>query len=250
MNAAPGDADDLLVQAYKDVANVEARERFVERFSGLVFSVVNKFRSRCEWEDLVQVGYLGLIKAAEAYDPSQRVKFTTYAYHCILGEVTHFIRDRKELVRRPRWHVGLSRQVGQFIEIYSQTYSRLPTVEQIATKLNLTHEAVEEVLKSRSHVSLDSSPGPEFDIEKIRSGKYETFKLPLEDRIAIQQALDKLVAVEKDLIFLFFYRDLSQGQISKATGLSPKKVSRVIQKALGHMRDFLGLSDPSQTVEE
>lgn len=54
MNAAPGDADNLLVQAYKDVANVEARERFVERFSGLVFSVVNKFRSRCEWEDLVR----------------------------------------------------------------------------------------------------------------------------------------------------------------------------------------------------
>lgn len=250
MSTVSGDADDQLVQDYKDVSNLEARERFVERFSGLVFSVVNKFRSRCEWEDLVQVGYLGLIKAAEAYDPSQKVKFTTYAYHCILGEVTHFIRDRKELVRRPRWHVGLSRQVGQFIEIYSQTHSRLPTVEQIATKLNLTHEAVEEVLKSRAHVSLDSSPGPEFDIEKIRSGKYETFKLPLEDRIAIQQALDKLVAVEKDLIFLFFYRDLSQGQISKATGLSPKKVSRVIQKALSHMRDFLGLSDPSQTVEE
>jgi RNA polymerase sigma-B factor len=78
-------------------------------------------------------------------------------------------------------------------------------------------------------------------VEKIRSTQYESFRLPLEDRIAIQQAMSRLLELEKRIIYLFFYRDFTQSQIAGVVGLSPKKVSRVLHRGLDRLRQILHL---------
>ena len=234
--------DNQLLRLYREGQAPETQDRFIERFSGLVFAIARKFRGRAEWEDLVQVGYLGLMKAVDGYNPELSVRFSTYAYHCIFGEVTHFIRDRQEVIRRPRWLNNLSKQVGRYVETYSQTHHRLPKKEEVAAELGVTPGTIDEVMRIRVPISLDN-PNPGWDVDKFKSSRYESFQLPLEDRIALEQAFETLVKVEQDLIYLFFYRDLTQGQISKVTGLSPKKVSRVIKKGLDRLRAILGLKD-------
>ena len=103
------------------------RESLVTQHLGLVPSVVSKFRGKAEWEDLVQVGYVGLMKAVDAFDPTQNVKFSTYAHHCISGELCHYLRDRVDLVRRPRWLSALSKQISKYIEAFSHKNNRLPS---------------------------------------------------------------------------------------------------------------------------
>lgn len=221
------------------------REGLVTRHLGLVPSVVSKFRGKAEWDDLVQVGYVGLMKAVDGYDPAQNVKFSTYAHHCITGELCHYLRDRVDLVRRPRWLSALSKQLSKYIESFSQQNNRLPSVSEIAQAQNLSVDGVQEVLRSRSVLSFDQSQPEALAVEKIRSLRYESFRLPIEDKITLMQALERLVTLERRVIYLFFYRDLTQGQIAGLTGLSPKKVSRVMHKGLEKLQAYLGLKDGS-----
>ena len=246
LNHQAGDSDDrALFENLRREPNPALREELVSRHLALVPSVVARFRGKAEWEDLVQVGYVGLMKAVDGYDPAQNVKFSTYAHHCITGELCHYLRDRVDLVRRPRWLSVLSKQISRFIEGFSQSHNRLPTFTEIAEGLNMSRDGVQEVLKSRAVVSFDESDPESVSVEKIRSQRYESFKLPLEDKISLMQALERLVALEKRVIYLFFYRDLTQGQIAGMTGLSPKKVSRVMRKGLEKLQASLGLSEGS-----
>ena len=246
-----GDADDrALFELLKREPSPALREELVSRHLALVPSVVAKFRGKGEWEDLVQVGYVGLMKAVDGYDPAQNVKFSTYAHHCIVGELCHYLRDRVDLVRRPRWLSVLSKQIARFIEGFSQKSNRLPTFSEIAEGLNMSRDGVQEVLKSRAVVSFDESDSESVSVEKIRSQRYESFKLPIEDKIVLMQALERLVDLERRVIYLFFYRDLTQGQIAGVTGLSPKKVSRVMRKGLEKLQASLGLSEGSSTKSD
>ena len=244
LDIQPVDTDErTLFAEYRRTHDQALREELITRHLAFVPSVVAKFRGKAEWEDLVQVGYVGLMKAVDAYDPGQNVRFSTYAHHCIVGEICHYLRDRIDMVRRPRWLSVLSRQIAGFIESFSQSHNRLPSFTEIAEGLNISREGVQEVLKSKAVISFDDAQAETLLVEKIKSQRYETFRLPVEDRIVLMQAFERLVDLERRVIYLFFYRDLTQGQIAGMTGLSPKKVSRVMRKGLEKLQSSLGLSD-------
>jgi RNA polymerase sigma-B factor len=190
------------------------------------------------------VGYVGLLKALENYEPTHNAKFSTYATHCVYGELRHYIRDRVEVIRRPRWLRGLSREVAGCIETFLHKQHRLPSVAEIAASINVAEEGVVEILRAQAPVSLEEMQGNGMagvSVEKIRSSQYQTFRLPLEDKIAIEQAMGRLLELEKRIIYLFFYRDFTQSQIAGVVGLSPKKVSRVLHRGLDRLRQILRL---------
>ena len=228
------------------------RERLVEKHLQIVPAIVRKFRGKAEWDDLIQVGYLGLLKAVDGFNPVLDTRFSTYATHCIFGELRHYVRDRIDVVRRPRWLASLSKQVAGYIEIFLHDHHRLPTFNEIADGLNLSREGVEEILRAKMPISLDDQEGESpigLHVEKIRSRQYETFRLPMEDRIVLQQAVERLVELEKRIIYLFFYRDLTQGQIAGEMGLPPKKVSRLMRKALDRLRGLMGFGGAAPPSE-
>jgi RNA polymerase sigma-B factor len=234
--------DDLeLFALYRSSGDVRYRDEIFLRHLAVVESLSRNFArsGAAEKDDLVQVGYLGLLGAIERFDSGRGVKFSTYASHCVDGEIRHFIRDKTESIRRPRWMRKLSRQVAAFLESYLQKNSRLPTLKEISEALNISEDGVVTILKAKQPLSLEDERQIGGSAERVRSLRHVSFQLPIEDRIAISEAFDHLLALEQKVIYLFFVQDLTQKQIAGKLSLSPRKVSRLMQKGLDGLRGWL-----------
>ena len=227
--------------------NEGLRDDIIKDNLHLVVPIARKYKhSKIPQEDLMQVGYIGLIKAVDNFDPYRDIKFITYATHCIMGEIRHFIRDKSESIKKPRWLKQLSREVAIFVEKFLHENERLPTIDEIASALNIEGEGIIEILKSKHMVNLNNfqeGSSETLMLNKIRSKNLENFKLPIEDRIALEVAVESLKMLERRIIHLFFYKDLTQTQIAVDLGLSQKKVSRMLKKSLDKLRDFLTLGE-------
>ena len=225
-----------LLEAYSVSRSVELRDEIFSCYQGVVGAIVRRYAGRGERDDLLQVGFIGLLGAIDKFDPARGVKFSTYATHRVEGELRHFLRDKSESIRRPRWMKSLSRQVAAFLEKFLQEQERLPSLREISEALNIEESGVRAILMSRKSTSLDDEKSLFVAQEKIRNSKMLSFKLPVEDRIVISQAFEKLLDLEKKVVYLFFVKDFSQKEIAGRLALSPRKVSRLMQKALGRLR--------------
>jgi RNA polymerase sigma-B factor len=227
---------------YRSSGEVRYRDEIFARYLSVVESISRNFARSgvAEKDDLLQVGYLGLLGAIERFDCARGVKFSTYASHCVDGEIRHFIRDKTESIRRPRWMRQLSRQVAIYLESYLQTNSRLPTLREISESLNISEEGVVAILRAKQPVSLeDERQSAAVASEAIKSLRHVSFQLPIEERIAISEAFERLLGLEQKVIYLFFVQDLTQKQIAGKLSLSPRKVSRLMQKGLDRLRGWL-----------
>jgi RNA polymerase sigma-B factor len=116
---------------------------------------------------------------------------------------------------------------------------RPPLVEEVAAEVNITPEGVSELMKLFSDTdvkSLDAGEDDEIDVSAIKSLRYETFSLPFEDRILLEQALESLTELQRKVVYLFFYKDLLQTDIAKKLGLSQRKTSRTVASAVKVMK--------------
>ncbi|MCD6309343.1 MAG: sigma-70 family RNA polymerase sigma factor [Candidatus Eremiobacteraeota bacterium] len=235
-------SEEEIFRFYTRTRAPETKDRIIKRYMPLVGPVVRKYGLIGEsHEDLAQVGYVGLLKALESFDPDRNVRFSTYATHCIMGEVRHYLRDRAETIRKPRWLKKLSSQASEYIDNTLQEKKRLPTVDELSDELGISGEEAVEILNFKNLVSLDedimTSKGD--TIDRASALKSEISSTDLEDRIVLEQAIDELKAKEKKIVYFFFYMDLTQTQIAKKIGISQKKVSRMLKKALKKLRDIL-----------
>jgi len=217
-------------------------------YQPLVNSIASRFFNSGEpLEDLQQIGYIGLINAFNLYNRAKNVKFETYATWLISGEIRHYIRDKHQAVRIPRWMFELNKQIDKYIISFKSKKKRFPSVEEIAGKFNITEEGLEEIFKSRDAVQLVSldqerrrgndSIQPKY--EKIKSKNYQTFKLPIEDIIMLREAFNKLQEIQKKVIFYLFKMDLTQKSTARKLGISQRKVSRIKESALKDLKDNL-----------
>ncbi|MEQ8172722.1 MAG: sigma-70 family RNA polymerase sigma factor [Candidatus Eremiobacterota bacterium] len=239
-----------LLKKYSQTKNIELRHQIVLNNFSLVRYIAKNYQDSGETiDDLIQVGYIGLIKAVDGYDSEKNVKFSTYATHKIRGEIRHYLRDKSSIIKRPRWIQSIYVQIIKAIEELTRELGRPPTLPEIAGFCNIKEEGISEILKAVDSFKITSLDGTKSDretenfnfplIDRIKSQRYVTFKLPVEDRIAIIQAIEQLKILEKDAIFLFFYKDLTQIEIAKKLGVSQKHVSRLIKKSLDKLKDIL-----------
>jgi len=217
-------------------------------YQPLVKSIASKFLNSGEMlEDLEQIGFIGLINAFNLYNDKRGVKFETYATWLISGEIRHFIRDKHQSIKIPRWISDLNRKINQFVIDFKYEKKRFPTMAEIAGRFNIKEEGLEEIFKARAAaqlVSLDQERRKE-DInnrpryEKIKSRSYQNFKLPIEDIIALRNAIDRLKEIQKKVIYYLFEMDLTQKMTAKKLGISQRKVSRIKESALRDLKDNL-----------
>ncbi|MGB9856570.1 MAG: sigma-70 family RNA polymerase sigma factor [Dictyoglomaceae bacterium] len=229
-----------LLEEYKKTKDQKVLEKIVKRNSNLVYYWAQKF-SNCDepLEDLVQVGYLGLIKAIQNYD-SKKGEFSTYASFCILGEINHYLRDKVLQIKIPRTVKKLIFEMENFIYEFFQKENRIPTVEEIAKKLNLKESAVLELFKARSALySLSLDDELEIDLNKLKSERLVSFQLPIEDKIALEQAISSLPEIQKKIIYYIFYYDLTQSEIAKKLKISQSQVSKLLKCALKKLKEIL-----------
>ncbi len=244
----PAENETELFSLYRETGDPQYRDTIFSRYLKIVDLVSRSYvrAGVAEKDDLLQVGYLGLLGAIERFDTSRNVRFATYANHCVDGEIRHFLRDKTESIRRPRWMRQLSRQVAMYLESYLQEHASLPNLKEISEALNVSEEGIVEILKVKQPLSLeDERHGHQLSSGSIKSLRHVSFQLPIEDRIAMSQAFERLIVLEQKVVFLFFVRDLTQKQIAGELSLSPRKVSRLMSKALARLRGMLDPEEPS-----
>ncbi|MFZ3063229.1 MAG: sigma-70 family RNA polymerase sigma factor [Actinomycetota bacterium] len=237
-----------LIKQYRHSRDTAILEEIVNKNIGLVKSIALKYAHGESIDDLIQSGYIGLINAVNNFDLQSKNHFSTYATYLISGEILHFLRGSR-LIKSPRWIRAISAQVNRSVEELTKKLGGLPKISEIAQEANITEEGVLEVLKFRNTyhiVSLDQlkDEGTEIDdcpdVEKVRSSGYRSFELPVEDKIRVYQAMDRLSDLEKKIIFYVFYKDLTETEIGQRLKVEQRKVSRILHRSLGRLKEILG----------
>ena len=204
-------------------------------------------RSGIPTEDLHQIGYIGLMNAVAHFDPDRSVKFETYARHLIAGEIRHYLRDQGTTVRRPRWLYEMDHRISRAVTDLTQRVGRPPTIAEIANEVNVAEDDVHEVLRARESlrfVSLDEEREGDDGApiaQRDRIGNHHAFGggLRVEERVLIADAIERLSALQRRVIYYLFYLDLTQTETAKHLGISQKHVSRVMHAALKRLREAL-----------
>ena len=226
----------------------EVTDNEILKYKPLVKIIANKFKNSGEpLEDLEQLGYIGLINAINLYNQKREVKFETYASWFISGEIRHYIRDKHQAIRIPHWIIELNKKIDEFIVRYREETKQTPSLKKIAQEFNLTEEGVKEVLKARDvvhTVSIDQENRGydcnEYPIlAKIKNDHYNSFKLPIEDLIALELALNKLQNLQRKVVNYIFIKDLTQTKTAKKLSISQRQVSRIKNEALKTLKEEL-----------
>ncbi len=218
-------------QAYLISGNKEDLESVVKAGTRLVYHFARLYSGGLR-EDVVQAGMEGLLKASQRFDSEKGNTFTTYAGHCIMGEIRHLIR-KETAYYKPGALANLQSCVERFIEEKLKESGEPPTLSELAEALNVKEEGIVQAMRA-GLVSLD-----ELDITKIRCLKYESFKLPIEDRIVLEQAINRLSELQQKVVYLLFYKDKTQNEAANILGISQRKVSRILHKSLQQMYKWM-----------
>jgi len=226
----------------------EVTDEQILKFKPLVKNIAYKFKNSGEpLEDLEQLGYIGLINALNLYNQQRNVKFETYASWFISGEIRHYIRDKHQTIRIPHWITELNREIDEYMVNYKEETKQIPSLKKIAKEFNLSEEGVKEVLKARDvvhTVSIDQeNRGYDCNeypvLEKIKNDHYKSFRLPIEDLIALELALNKLKNLQRKVINYIFIKDLTQNKTAKKLAISQRQVSRIKNEALKSLKEEL-----------
>lgn len=217
-----------------------SQETLVKLNIGLVSSIVRKFLNRgYEYEDLYQIGCIGLIKAIKNFNTDFNVKFSTYAVPMIIGEIKRFLRD-DGIIKVSRSIKETGKRVKIAKEKLTKEYGRDVTINEIAAELCITSEDVV--------MSLESMHGPEYLydtihqddgapvllIDKISEDK--DYGAEVIDKLALTELINKLEPKSRQVIMLRYFKDMTQNQIADILGISQVQVSRIEKKVLSSLR--------------
>lgn len=250
LNQAMHDADNLVLR-YLDDPRPDLKDLIMVQYSNLVERIARRFSGLDSQEDLVQVGYIGLLNALGKYDPSAGVRFNTYATHLVAGEIKHYLRDRTQTIRQPAWLQELRHKVNKAAGALQARLGRQPSVDEIAGELSLSPQAIHEVYQTQELLkvaSLDASLSEEdgtSEVDNLVSGDYCPEQLTVEDRVVLERAMQQLRDVERDVIMLFHFESMNQTEIAQKLNISCNYVSHILRQSLGKLRRILNSEELS-----
>lgn len=234
-----------LFQDYSKSQTTSLRNQIMNLNMGLVRKEAYHWVNQCSenYEDLVQVGCLGLIRAIEKFELEKGHAFSSFAIPYIRGEIQHYLRDKGYSVRIPRRWLELSQQAAGIRRDFQERFNRQPTDSEIAQVLEISVKEWREIslaLQNREPLSLDVSVGHDEDgqtslADLVADPQYHSFQLAQEDRIRLQHALGQLEERTRHILEFVFLHDLTQKEAAEQLGISVVTVSRRVKKGL----DFL-----------
>ncbi len=207
---------------------------------GLVHTCAKRFRGRgVEYDDLVQAGCIGLIKAADGFEPERGLKFSTYAVPLILGEIKRLFRDGGAVkISRPLKELSLRSTRER--ERLAKELGREPTVQELAAALGVEPtEAAQAISAAMPPISLTRA-GEEDDAEQIDL-PIASPEEQITDRLALQQLLAQLEPRDRRLIELRYVARRTQQATAEQLGMTQVQVSRRERTLLLTLREKLSV---------
>jgi RNA polymerase sigma-B factor len=238
-----------LLVAYHQNPSVNVRNKLVKMNAGLVRKIAHRISHQCAepYEDLEQIGYLGLIRAIERFNPHQGCAFSSFAVPYIRGEMLHFLRDRSGTVKIPRRWQQLNKEGQRVRESLSASLHRQPTDNEIAAELGVSLQEWRDsklAAKNRLPLSLDATVGQQMDSpmtlgDTISDSRHIEMMNLEEDRQQLQRALNQLEDKTRQAIEYVFLHDLSRKEVAERIGVSPMTVTRRIHRGVQQMVSVL-----------
>ena len=218
----------------------EAMEELVRCNMALVRSIVKKYVNRgVEYDDLYQIGSMGLVKAVKNFDPAYNVRFSTYAVPMIAGEIKRYLRD-DGMIKVSRSLKELAGKAAAAQVELSSSLGRDPGIQELAEYMGENPEEISMAMDaSRPHISIyEPVYGDEGDalvMDKLTgSGDGDEDAL---DRIMLQQLMSILEPREQKIIMLRYFRDKTQSEIAASMGISQVQVSRLESRIMKKLRE-------------
>ncbi len=218
----------------------QLRRTVIEAHLPLVHHLAQRFKGRGEpYDDLVQVGTIGLLHAVDRFDP-QRGSVAAFAVPTIVGEIRRHFRDRGWAMRIPRRIQDLGRRVSEARETLTHTHDRSPTVREIAEYLDVDADLVLEALETASaYITVPLQTTADESDRMIGKASEDGGMELVEQRETLRPLLARLPVRERRILELRFGKGLSQSQIAAEVGVSQMHVSRLLTKSLNILRSGL-----------
>lgn len=238
-----------LVLRYIDNPRDDVRDLIMVQYAGLVERVARKYAGIEQQDDLVQVGYIGLLNALTKFDPDAGVRFNTYATYLIAGEIKHYLRDRAQIIRHPAWLQELRHKVNRAASMLFQDLGRMPTEREIAEAVGVPESNVREVMQTQEMLKVGSldSAGQEEDGdtegERLDAADFCPDQLCVEDRVLLENALKQLRDLERQVLIHFHFDSMNQTEIAAKLGISCNYVSHILRQSLAKLRKILTLEE-------
>jgi RNA polymerase sigma-B factor len=235
---------------------VSACEILVDRYQRLVRSCVRQYRNTPEsTEELMQVGYVGLLKAINNFDPSYGGQLAAYARPCVVGEIKRHFRDKRWQVRVRRSAQELLLEMWKASEALTHALGRVPGEAELAAQLGVTEEELVEARQADMVFHACSLDAPMFDgqdpvhLADLLGAPDEGVERTL-DMEAVNAHWSELPTREQRILLMRFYGNLTQAEIGERLGISQMHVSRLLSRALGYLRDrLLGVAEDAEATE-
>lgn len=233
-------------RSYAATRDPAERNALVEEFAWVARHCSRRFADRGEpFEDLVQVGMVGVLKAVERFDPEHGTSFVSFALPTVLGELRRHFRDATWAVRVPRRLKDLHVEVGATIEFLGTELGRPPTPDEVADHLGITVEEVLEALDAgaayrSTPLNVSGERGDEEEPHGILLGREDASLAFADDRVMLRDALASLPPRERRILELRFAEGLSQSEIAAMVGVSQVHVSRLLRKSIRLLQEHLG----------
>jgi RNA polymerase sigma-B factor len=238
-----------LLRAYYQSPSAELRNRLVQLNLGLVRKEAHHWANQCteSYDDLMQVGSIGLIRAIERFDMTKGHAFSSFAVPYIRGEIQHYLRDKGSPVRVPRRWQAIHHQAATLTAELRSQLNRQPTDCEVAAKLQISLTEWQEIklaFRNRAPLSLDAPINDDEDgsislADLVPDSHYQSFQLAQEDQMRLQQALVQLEQRTRDVLEFVFLYDLTQKETAERMGISSVTVSRRVKSGLKLLKQMM-----------
>ena len=239
------------LEAYHSATNAKKKSKLKTLIVSQMIPVVKNIaktiarRSYDPIEDLVQAGFIGLLKAIDRYNKTRNNNFRVYAGYLIIGEMRHYIRDKMNAIRVPRHIQELTIRINNFTKNLTVDEVQSITSEEVASALDVSKQAVDMALiadRRRTTLSLDDMTADSDSLsfeELIPAEDYEERAAYEDSRIIFEEVLNKLPPDERVIVDMYYKQDMNMKEIAEALMISQMSVSRKMKSAFNIISDLV-----------
>ena len=218
-----------------------AKTIIFEENSPLIKSLIKRFLHKgVEYDDLYQIGTIGLLKAINNFDEKFNVKFSTYVVPMVIGEIKRFMRD-DGAIKVSRTIKTFNLKIKKYIDEFNKENYRKPTPNEIAKNFDIDEAEVMFIMDSAImpisiYTPFEDDSKSLLLIDRLNPDNSHEEMI---DNLMLKETLKALDKRDKKIILLRFFRDKTQSEIAKVLGVSQVQVSRLENKVLEKIRDKL-----------